>query len=87
MRVPFDMELAKRIQNGECEGRIVTREGFGARVVCWDMKNDGFPICAIFFDDDGCESSADFTKEGKFYSFDVDDGWDLMLEVPEVVEE
>ena len=43
IRVPFEVELAKRIQNGECEGRIVTREGFGARVVCWDMKNDGFP--------------------------------------------
>lgn len=27
IKVPFDVELAKKITNGECEGRIVTRDG------------------------------------------------------------
>ena len=86
MRVPFDMELAKRIQNGESEGRIVTREGDSARVVCWDMKHERYTICAVIMDDEGCEYSGDYTADGKCW-VDQDDDLDLLLEVPEVVEE
>ena len=47
IRVPFEVELAKRIQNGECEGRIVTRDGRRVRIVCWDRKDVEFPIVAL----------------------------------------
>lgn len=37
VKVPFEVELAKKITNGEVEGRIVTRGGRSARVVCYDV--------------------------------------------------
>ena len=56
VRVPFDLELAKKITNGECDGRIVTRDGKNARVVCWDKKKGDFPIVALISGDGGVES-------------------------------
>lgn len=47
VRVPFEMELAKRIQSGECEGKIVTRDGKKARVVCWDADGRDDYILAL----------------------------------------
>ena len=37
-RVPFDIELAKKIQSGEVEGRIVTKNGGEARILAFDSK-------------------------------------------------
>ena len=38
-RVPFDIELAKKIQSGEIEGRIVTQGNEPVRIVCFDKKS------------------------------------------------
>jgi hypothetical protein len=38
VKVPFDVELAKKITNKECEGKIVTRSGRSARIVCFDIE-------------------------------------------------
>ena len=40
-RIPFDLELAKKITNKEVEGQIVTRNGLKARIVCFDFKYIG----------------------------------------------
>nr|DAG06824.1 MAG TPA: hypothetical protein [Caudoviricetes sp.] len=40
-RVPFDLELAKKITNKEMKGRIVTENGLTARIVCFDFKRFG----------------------------------------------
>lgn len=37
-RVPFDLELAKKITNHEIKGQIVTEAGFNARIICFDRK-------------------------------------------------
>lgn len=37
-KVPFNLELAKKITNKETKGRIVTEDGLTARIVCFDMK-------------------------------------------------
>lgn len=82
VKVPFDIELAKEITNGTKEGRIVTRDGRSARVVCWDRKGLGLPIIALV--DNGDEGEC-------YYSFMVDGKWnddkiydlDLMIEIPE----
>lgn len=49
IRVPFDVELAKKITNGEVEGKIVTRNGKNVRIVCFDRKSElnKFPILAL----------------------------------------
>ena len=38
-RVPFDVELAKKIQSGEIEGRIVTSENLLVRIVEFNLKD------------------------------------------------
>ena len=40
-KVPFDIELAKKITNKEVKGRIVTKDGLQARIVCFDFKYFG----------------------------------------------
>lgn len=81
IRVPFDMEAAKRITNGEIEGRVVTRAGSNARIVCWDAKGDSCIVALI-----------DGNSTEQFPSFNYPDGlcfrthtssFDLFLEIPE----
>lgn len=40
-KVPFDIELAKKITNKEAKGRIVTENGITARIVCFDYNYGG----------------------------------------------
>lgn len=37
-KVLFDIELAKKITNKEVKGRIVTRGGHQARIICFDKE-------------------------------------------------
>ena len=83
VRVPFEVELAKRIQNKEFEGRIVTRDGIHVRVVCWDKIDDDSPIVALL----------KFREKELVETFMIDGRWncegdeesnlDLLLEIPE----
>lgn len=40
-KVPFDIELAKKITNKEVKGRIVTEDGLNVRIVCFDYNYGG----------------------------------------------
>lgn len=40
-KIPFNLELAKKIMNREAKGRIVTRDGCQARIVCFDRNEKG----------------------------------------------
>lgn len=40
-KVPFNLELAKKITNKEAKGRIVTENGITARIVCFDYNYGG----------------------------------------------
>lgn len=81
-RVPFNLELAKKIAKKEAKGRIVNVDGNKARIICWnkDCGNSNYPIIALV-DMNGGEQIFTFTKEGKecigFNSYK-----DLCLEVP-----
>lgn len=81
-RVPFNLELAKKIAKKEAKGRIVNVDGNKARIICWnkDCGNSNYPIIALV-DMNGGEQIFTFTKEGKecigFSSYK-----DLCLEVP-----
>lgn len=83
IRVTFDVELAKKITNGDVEGRIVTRNGESVRIVCWDFKrfNHRNYILGII-DRGGEEVSWIFNLKGQVNS-ELESKNDLMLEIPE----
>lgn len=83
IKVPFDVEMAKRIQNKECEGRIATKKDYHIRVVCWDRKGPA-PIIGLIDIGDGSESIEHYYSNGvSLHKHDEENGWDLMLEIPE----
>lgn len=80
IRVPFDVEIAKKITNCEEKGRVVTRDGRSARVVCFDMKSDDCIVAII--QDEFEEHVYPYPKNGLIISDRASDS-DLMLEIPE----
>ena len=83
IKVPFDVGMAKRIQNKECEGRIATKKDYHIRVVCWDRKGPA-PIIGLIDIGDGSESIEHYYSNGvSLHKHDEENGWNLMLEVPE----
>lgn len=81
-RVPFDLELAKKITNKEMKGRIVTRNGRQARIICFDLKNPVWGIIALVLNNINSEDVLEYQNNG-CYSTNI--GWqelDLLLEVP-----
>lgn len=84
VKVPFDVELAKKITNGEVDGRIVTRDGRSARIICWDKKGGIYPVFALI--DNGYEEIyKSYTNEGIWNTDETCTlkRYDLMLEIPE----
>lgn len=84
VRVPFEVETAKKITEKSVEGRIVTREGDSVRILCWDKKDKTYPIAALVDNGDE-EDFKTYTNEGvwstdKTYTLKKHD---LMLEIPE----
>lgn len=83
VRIPFEVELAKKISNGEADGKIVTRDGRNVRIICWDRKNALYPIVALVDDDIEKERYAAYKKNGRWcHQGYGDSGLDLILEVP-----
>lgn len=85
-RIPFDIELAKKIINKEKKGRIVTRNGNKARIICTDVKDMGdvisvYNIIALIESKDGTENPFSFTNKGLFLDSRESDK-DLYIEVP-----
>ena len=79
--IPFDVERAKRISNGEEEGKIVTRDGRNARIVCWDAKSDD-SIIALVEDKNGVECPYSYLNNGSYHIGERND-IDIMISVPE----
>lgn len=83
---PFDVDTAKKIQNGEIEGRIKTRNGVKARIVCWDYKSESqdYPILALIATDSQ-EIPTPYSINGKYniYGYEVENGQDLVIQIPE----
>lgn len=79
-KIPFDIELAKKITNKKVKGRVVTRDGHKARIICSD-KEGYYPIVALVKKSCGVENVYSYNKEGR----EFDNGMslsDLFLEVP-----
>lgn len=82
VRVPFDVEIAKKITNGEVNGNIVTRDGRNARVICWDKKSDSIYNIVALLDEKIMERILTYTINGSEADGKDSDN-DLMLEIPE----
>lgn len=80
VRVPFDIEMAKKITNGKVEGKVVTRDDGNARIICWDAEGDQPIIALIKYHDK--EYPHNFCLNGLLQGGDCLNG-DLMLEIPE----
>lgn len=80
--IPFDVERAKRISNDEEEGKIVTRDGKEVRIICFDVKNDKYPIIGLVKEGDK-EAPETFKKNGIYTPDEKECEYDLFLSVPE----
>ena len=86
-KIPFDLELAKKITNKEVKGRIVTQEGKKVRIICWDKKPvdeeaHEYPIVALIQNNYNGEMSQTFTAEGAACYPNYKSRYDLIIEVP-----
>lgn len=80
-KVPFDIELAKNITNKEVKGRIVTKDGLQARIVCFDFKYFGRINSLVVLVDCGEQEIAlAYNDKGK--EKDNRDRYYLHIEVP-----
>lgn len=77
-RLPFNIELAKKITDGEIEGKITTRDGRSARIICWDAKNDNSIIALI--NDDGEECIESYPSDGLIF-LQGESNIDLFVEI------
>ena len=70
-RVPFDVELAKKIQSGEVEGKIVTRNGKVAQILSFELNHyddERFtPLAVLLTNNDGFDYVTYFGREGRHY--------------------
>lgn len=79
-KVPFDLELAKKITNKEFKGHIVTRDGRQARIVCFD-RIGRYPIVCLVMTTDGKEIFYSYSENGHENN-SYESSLDLRLEVP-----
>ena len=79
-RVPFNLELAKKITQKEVKGCIVTRDGRQVRIICFD-KEGYYPIVALVKKSCGVENTYTYNKEGMEFDIGMSLS-DLFLEVP-----
>ncbi len=82
-RVPFDLELSKKITNKEVKGRIVTEDNLTARIVCFDMKFGVDKILAVLVDCGGeYEIGVRCNLDGTCRDDRKEDKFNLHIEVP-----
>lgn len=83
--IPFDLETAKKIQAGEIEGKIRTRDGRQMRIVCYDSAisycNIAQPIIAQ--DIDNCQDLNAYSEKGVYILEGKESQEDLFLEIPD----
>lgn len=82
-KIPFDLELAKKIMSKEAKGRIVTEDGLTARIVCFDMKFGVDKILAVLVDCGGeYEIGVRCNLDGTCRDDRKEDKFNLHIEVP-----
>lgn len=83
-KVPFDIKLAKEITNKKVKGRIVTRDGYKVRIICFDKhggQSSAYTIVALIKTEPYNEQLITISKKG-VYSIGCESNNDLMIEIP-----
>lgn len=92
-KIPFNLDLAKKILRGEISGKFVTRTGGRAKII--EIlenselfgKHTPYPIFAAVLDDDGCIECCTYTLDGHYYdNFGENDRRDLLIVLEEIKE-
>lgn len=81
-KVPFNLELAKKITNKEMKGRIVTEDGLTARIICFDMRYGGSKNLAALVDCGDYEIGIRCNLDGTCREYRKEDKFNLHIEVP-----
>lgn len=55
--IPFDLEMARKIHNGEMEGKIVGKCKTEYEIVKWNATGN-YPLIGVYFDKESNVSSA-----------------------------
>ena len=80
-KIPFDLELAKKITNKDVKGRIVTEDGHEVRIICYDYRHLGGKNRLVALIDLGDhELALAYNNEGK--EIDNREKFAIHLEVP-----
>lgn len=80
VRVPFDVELAKKIQAGEVDGKIVTEDGHPAKIVYFsNVETNSYNVLYVVNAGEDGECSYWAERNGS----SEEETADLMLEIPE----
>jgi hypothetical protein len=69
----FDLERAK------AGDPVIQRNGLPARIVCFDVKNDNYPLIVVRTEDIGEESFSSYTESGKLWLGDDKSHRDLFM--------
>lgn len=80
-RIPFDLELAKKITNKEVNGRIVDGNGKELRIIYFD-KMGTYPIVALAKMPDGEEDVCTYTVNGQDSVLSFKSKLNLHIEIP-----
>lgn len=64
IRVPFDVELAKKITNNEVEGRIFDNNDNIYRIICFDLLDDKGKVIGLRKNDNYTERAFTFNDNG-----------------------
>ena len=78
----FTVEQAKRITNGEIDGRIVTRNGSSVRIICWDCKGEYNIVALVSNNKKGTETARYYDADGCEFKYTAG-AYDLLLQFPE----
>ena len=81
-KIPFNLELAKKITQNEAKGRIMTEDNLPARIVCFDLKHGGSKILAVLVDCGDYEIGIRCDLDGICRDTREEDKFNLHLEVP-----
>lgn len=83
--IPFDLEIAKDIQAGKIEGRILCANGVRARVVEFNMVGSTDIVVVRGTLESGIEWCYPYKKDGCFIDgyLNGSTGYDLIIELPE----
>lgn len=89
-RIPFDLEKAKRITNGEMKGKIVAENGNPSRIICFDYKALASPyktdviegVIALVRTNFKNEVPITYTSDGICFQAHDRDEYNLHLEIP-----